>query len=124
MLMGCMTAIIAAPFRLIGYIWNRFGGIGIIVLLVLIAIIVVIVLIINGNQQRRAEILQASIPSVTSAPYLIQTTSRYYFALEVKETTDGYYLPVYWEQVGGRWLKRTDLHLKRALFGEIPVKKR
>lgn len=64
-------------------------------------------------------------PTVSEAPYLVQTNSRAYYALDVAESLNAVTLSGYYEVVKGKWLFRpTLLVLSRAVYGKITVIKR
>ena len=66
------------------------------------------------------------IPTITDAPFIVQTPSRSYYAVDIVETTNSVTLLGYYELVGGdKWTYRaSQLILKRAAYGKITVSKR
>ncbi len=65
------------------------------------------------------------IPEVNAAPYIVQTTSRAYYAVDVNETSVAVTLVNYYETINGKWVYReSQLILRRSVYGQITVSKR
>ena len=57
-------------------------------------------------------------PTVREAPYVVQTTSRYYFAADVELTDDAVVMKGYWEFDGRDWVYHPfSISLDKELFG-------
>ena len=64
-----------------------------------------------------------AIPSVSQAPYLVETASRYYYAEAYEKDGDNTILEGYWTLEDDRWVHKDRLILTPA-FGDVTIGKR
>lgn len=102
--------------------------------LVILGVALVFVLIAAGiargytTKDARAEktqaVINATVPSVQQAPYIVTTSTRYYYAKEATKAKDGTVtLNGYWELINNKWDRFDTITLDKA-FGQITIGKR
>ena len=129
-MLGCLFTIISLPFRFVVGLfktWKWYFACGI---LAVITIAGVVIFIVATAKKPAAAITttttQAStIPSDILAPYLVQTSSRYYYAGKVTITGADYVLTPYWyfNDSSDQWVKSASLTITPN-YGKIEVSKR
>jgi hypothetical protein len=129
-MLGCLFTIISLPFRFVVGLfktWKWYFACGI---LAVITIAGVVIFIVATAKKPAAAITttttQAStIPSDNLAPYLVQTSSRYYYAGKVTITGADYVLTPYWyfNDSSDQWVKSASLTITPN-YGKIEVSKR
>ncbi len=129
--MGC-ALIIGGLFKGIWNVihWCFTNGVkGFAVLAVIIIVIVIGVNMIKNTvtpaKPAVAGAQTVDLPSIKSAPYLVKTASRHYYAktVETDAVTGATTLTDYWELVDNKWLKGKILVLDKT-FGKVTVSKR
>ena len=76
----------------------------------------------QGNEVVQEE---KGAPATSVAPFTVQTTSRVYYAVDVKETDKTVSLHGFFEKVNKKWVLRDgDLILNRSAYGKITVIRR
>jgi len=129
-MLGCLFTIISLPFRFVVGLfktWKWYFACGI---LAVITVAGVVIFIVATAKKPAAAITtmttQAStIPSDNLAPYLVQTSSRYYYAGKVTITGADYVLTPYWyfNDSSDQWVKSASLTITPN-YGKIEVSKR
>jgi len=73
----------------------------------------------------QAQVQQSTAPSVTLAPYAVQTASRVYYAVNYKDDGKVLTLQQYYTYTKNKWqLQKGELPLDRTVYGRIEVYKR
>ena len=129
-MLGCLFTIISLPFRFVVGLfktWKWYFACGI---LAVITIAGIVIFIVATAKKPAAAITttttQAStIPSDNLAPYLVQTSSRYYYAGKVTITGADCVLTPYWyfNDSSDQWVKSASLTITPN-YGKIEVSKR
>ena len=63
-------------------------------------------------------------PSIAEAPYVVTTSSRYYYAAQVEQKDGITTITRYWELWGGKWVKNPGTLTMGKEFGTVTVGKR
>ncbi len=64
-------------------------------------------------------------PSVQDAPWVVQTSSRVYYAKEINTVKGSPAIRVYWTSDGGGWKKqKTELVFDKKLYGQVAIVRR
>ena len=126
--MGCLIAFVLLPFTFIKWCFTS-GWKGIIVLVIVVALLITGYVVIRGQIDKEinpAPAQTAILPSVQTAPFLVQTTSRSYFASSASKDADGNVTMIdYWEFNSGEWkLNKGDLVLDARSYGQISIRER
>lgn len=127
--MGCLLA----PFSFLKWAFTN-GWKGIIVLIVVLIMVVVGFFVIKGkvdesmkNDSKPAvtATVQPGVPSNKTAPFLVRTWSRNYYAVKAVQDKDGSVtMTGYWESINGKWVERKGVLDLDPTFGKITIQKR
>jgi hypothetical protein len=124
--MGCLLGIILVPFSIIKWLFGRFGAmIGFAILAVFITVTVIVVRVAVSPQAKPAIVQQVNIkvPTIKQAPYIIRTSSRYYYVATYTEENGTTTLTGFWALENGEWVKYKTLTLTPA-YGAVVIEKR
>jgi hypothetical protein len=121
---------VTAPFRFVIWLfktWNWYIAFG--VMAVITGMIVLIVITATSHTTTPAATAAAesvTIPSAITAPYLVQTSSRYYYAGQVTQSGPDYIIKSYWylDLSSQKWVKSPDPLDLSPNYGKITVTKR
>lgn len=127
-MLGCLLGIFTVPYRFLKWCFTN-GWKGIAVFIVAAVVIVVGVVMITNTFKKdikpeptKAEI---TIPTVKQAPYLVTTSSRYYYADKAVKDKDGVVtMTDYWELKGEEWVKQDKTLVLDNKYGEVKIRKR
>ena len=130
--MGCLFSIVTLPFRAVVWLsktWKWYIAFGIMAVITIAG--VVIFMVATAKKSPAAVVTtttttQAStIPSDILAPYLVQTSSLYYYAGKVTISGADYVLTPYWyfNSSSHQWVKSASLTITPN-YGKIEVSKR
>lgn len=123
-----MCGLLMLPVMLLNFVINlirwMFWRFGWWALLIIILFVVVVAVILAGILSPKPEAATNTfIPSVSQAPYLIETSSRYYYAAAYEKDGDTTILTGYWVFEGEKWIYYDRLVLTPA-FGEVTIGRR
>jgi hypothetical protein len=129
-MLGCLFTIISLPFQFVVGLfktWKWYFACGI---LAVITIAGVVIFIVATAKKPAAAITTtttqtSTTPSDILAPYLVQTSSRYYYAGKVTISGSDYVLTPYWyfNDSSDQWVKSAYLTITPN-YGKIEVSKR
>jgi hypothetical protein len=131
--MGCLFSIVTLPFRAVVWLfktWKWYVAFGI---MAVITIVGVVIFMVATAKKPAASIITtttvttstSTIPSDILAPYLVQTSSLYYYAGKVTVSGADYVLAPYWyfNNSSHQWVKSASLTITPN-YGKIKVSKR
>lgn len=128
--MGCLIAFVLLPFTFLKWCFTS-GWKGIIVLVIVLALLIAGYVVIRGEIDKQINPPKpasetAIKPSIQSAPFIVQTTSRTYYSSSALKDGDGNVTMVdYWEFNKGEWkLTKGVLVLDVVSYGQITIKER
>lgn len=76
----------------------------------------------SGTQPPQEAVI--STPSIQEAPYIVTTSSRYYYVKQVEQKNGVTTMTIYWELYGGKWTKHPGSISLGKEFGTVTVGKR
>ena len=134
--MGCLLGIFGGIGRFLHWSFTNSWK-GFVVLAVVIIILIVGFNVVKGKLSNISNPLspttaatttpsqQIGVPSLKDAPFIVQTTSRYYFATRaVTDKVNGVTtLTGYWSLSGNKWVKGEKLALGKE-FGDVKIVRR
>jgi uncharacterized membrane protein (GlpM family) len=129
--MGCLFSIVTLPFRAVVWLfktWKWYVAFGIMAVITIAGVVIFMVATAKKSPAvaTTTTITQAStIPSDILAPYLVQTSSLYYYAGKVTVSGNNYVLTPYWyfNSSSHQWVKSASLTITPN-YGKIEVSKR
>jgi len=136
--MGCLVGVFKVLFTIVKVAFTLLfnflkwcftsGWKGIMVIGTICVLLVLIIIVVHTNTgtgiKDKNTITSAAAPTVAQAPYIIQTSSRYYYAAKA-ETKDGITtMTGYWELTGKTWKYNKGTLVLTKEFGTVTVGKR
>jgi hypothetical protein len=126
-MIGCLTGLFVWPFRFIRWCFRN-GWKGIIALVAAIIIIIVGYVVIHNavfptpTEQTQQ---QTGIPKAKEAPFIVQTSTRMYYAFQATTAKDGTVtMIVYWENIKNKWTKNPGTLVLDKFYGTVKIYKR
>lgn len=121
--MGCLASVFSGIGHFLKWSFTN-GWKGVIVLLLVVALVWVGVCQCSKITRPAPTAGADREPTVTEAPYLVETFARYFYATRIRWHGDRLTMTRYWEQVGGSWHYFDILTIDEDEVGEINVSKR
>lgn len=131
--MGCalvIGGILKAIFKFFHFCFTN-GWKGFVVLGVIIVFSLVVYNVVhsqlNTPEKSIVEQIKITIPSLSVAPYIVETATRYYYTAEaIRDNITGIVtMQSYWELIGNKWQEiQQSISLDPDVFGNIKIGKR
>ena len=128
--MGCLLTVVSLPFKFVAGLfktWKWYVACGILAVITIAGVAIFMV----ATAKKPAAVITttttqtSTIPSDILAPYLVKTSSLYYYAGKVTITGADYVLTPYWyfNSSSDQWVKSASLTITPN-YGKIEVSKR
>lgn len=131
-MLGCLLAIFTVPYNLIRWVIDN-GWKGVAVLVTVLVAILIGYFVIQGainkamapSKPPAATINAAAAPSAKAAPFLVETKSRSYYAVQaVRNKDDTVTMTGYYELISGKWTFTKGVLVLDKTFGNATIKRR
>ena len=130
-MLGCLLTIITLPFRAVVWLfktWKWPVAFGVLAAVTIAGVVIFMVATAKKpavSAVTTTTTVASTIPSDIMAPYLVQTSSRYYYAGKVTVSGTNYVLTPYWyfNDSSHQWVKSASLTITPN-YGKIEVSKR
>jgi len=127
-MIGCLLMPLKAIWTFLRFCFTHSWK-GLVVLAIVIIIGVVAFNVIKGKisgvvSPTTTTATQIAVPTAEEAPYIVQTSSRYYFATEVETLNDVTTMTGYWELVKNIWKFNKGTLILTKVYGTVKVGKR
>ena len=127
-MIGCLLMPLKAIWTFLRFCfthsWKGFVVLAIVIIIGVVAFNVIKGKISSTISPTPTTATQVGVPTAEEAPYIVQTSSRYYFAAEVETKNDITTMTGYWELLDNIWTFNKGTLVLAKVYGIVKVGKR